>query len=135
MPVKLANVRIATNSDFDCGRQMAAYKKGGGMFKITGGRGFHITFRNGVTISVQIGGGSYSDNHDEFELIGHEAERKMLSSSTAEIWAWGPDGKALQGMENPLGWQTSEAFLELAQKVSEHIVGSRFEGVGTDVAS
>lgn len=29
-------------------------------------RGFHITFENGWTISVQWGAGTYSDNHDAF---------------------------------------------------------------------
>ena len=87
------------------------------MFKITGSRGFHISFPNGNTISVQIGGGSYSDNHDEIELIGHENEQKVLSSSTAEIWAWGKDGKPLEWMEDPLGWQTPEQFLEVVSEV------------------
>lgn len=34
-------------------------------FKITGVKGFHITFENGWTVSVQFGGGNYSDNYDE----------------------------------------------------------------------
>ena len=29
------------------------------MFKITDGKGFHITFKNGVTVSVQFGYGNY----------------------------------------------------------------------------
>jgi hypothetical protein len=32
----------------------------------TNRRGFHITFENGWTISVQWGAGTYSDNHDAF---------------------------------------------------------------------
>ena len=33
-------------------------------FAITGGRGFHITFANGVTVSVQFGGGNYCNNYN-----------------------------------------------------------------------
>lgn len=32
-------------------------------FAITGGKGFHITFANGVTVSVQFGGGNYCANY------------------------------------------------------------------------
>lgn len=88
------------------------------MFKITGSRGFHITFKNGNTISVQIGGGSYSDNHDDFELIGHEHQKKVLGSTTAEIWAWGIDNKPLPNFKCPKGRQTPEQFLELVAQVS-----------------
>ncbi len=52
------------------------------MFRITGGRGFHITFENGVSVSVQFGGGNYCDNyHAE---IGRDRERDQ-ESTTAEI--------------------------------------------------
>lgn len=40
------------------------------MFKITGSKGFHITFKNDVTVSVQFGWGNYCntypDNEDMF---------------------------------------------------------------------
>ena len=42
------------------------------MFKITSGKGFHVTFPNGYTVSVQWGSGNW-----------------------AETAVWGPDGELL----------------------------------------
>jgi hypothetical protein len=57
------------------------------MFKTTGPTGFHITFDNGWTVSVQFGGGTYSDNKQEDPFSSDNKE-----SSTAEIAAWNKDG-------------------------------------------
>lgn len=38
------------------------------MFKVNGGRGFHITFPNEVILSTQFGYGNYCDNYDRSEL-------------------------------------------------------------------
>ena len=62
------------------------------MFKITSKKGFHITFENGWTVSVQFGPGNYCDNYDrrigeEDEICGKEG------SSTAECAVWGGDGE------------------------------------------
>lgn len=35
------------------------------MFSISNNKGFHVTFENGWTVSVQFGGGNYCDNYDE----------------------------------------------------------------------
>lgn len=64
-------------------------------FKITGNKGFHITFANGVTVSVQFGVGNYCDNHSAFGLLGHELEKQVIGSSNAEIAIWGKDGNWL----------------------------------------
>jgi hypothetical protein len=63
-------------------------------FKLTRGTGFHITFENGWTASVQFGAGTYSDNHDAF-IIGRENDPKYgeHESSTAEIAAWDSNHK------------------------------------------
>jgi hypothetical protein len=58
-------------------------------FKITGGKGFHVTFENGWTVSVQFGGGNYSENYDA-EI--YPVPEPLPKSGTAEIAAWGPDG-------------------------------------------
>jgi hypothetical protein len=61
-------------------------------FYITSGKGFHVVFENGWTVSVQFGGGNYCDNYDDdigdvpFALSGKKG------SSCAETAAWGPDG-------------------------------------------
>lgn len=41
-------------------------------FKITAGKGFHVTFENGITVSVQWGPGNYCDNYDE--RIDHDSD-------------------------------------------------------------
>ena len=57
------------------------------MFKITNNHGFHITFENGWTVSVQFGPGNYCDNYnrrigEEDEICGKEG------SYTAECAVW-----------------------------------------------
>lgn len=60
-------------------------------FYITGGKGFHITFPNGWTISVQFGPGNYCENYGgDFDKKSEAAEK---GSSTAETAYWGPDGE------------------------------------------
>ena len=61
------------------------------MFKITGKKGFHITFENGFTVSVQFGPGNYCDNYDM--EIGRDDERAGAKGSyNAECAVWGSDG-------------------------------------------
>lgn len=61
------------------------------MFKITGKKGFHITFENGYTVSVQFGPGNYCDNYDC--AIGWEDELcAARGSSNAECAVWAKDG-------------------------------------------
>jgi hypothetical protein len=57
------------------------------MFKICShrndfGKGFHMTFANGNTISVQFGGGNYCENKDL------EDNKPNLTSKDAEIMVW-----------------------------------------------
>ncbi len=54
-------------------------------FKITGSKGFHITFENGVTVSVQFGPGTYSGNYD---MSFHVPLPNPLESDTAEVALW-----------------------------------------------
>jgi len=58
------------------------------MFKIIDAKGFHITFDNGWTVSVQFGAGNYCDHYGSLEF-GKSAE----PSTTAEIAAWDSVGK------------------------------------------
>lgn len=57
------------------------------MFRVTSGKGFHITFANGWTVSVQFGSGSYCENR----YIPYGVETPPCP--TAEIAAWDKDGK------------------------------------------
>lgn len=87
---------------------------------------FHITFDNGVTVSVLIGGGSYSDNHDDMDLLGHEQEQKKISSGTAELAAWKQGGKFITAELRPdegddvIGWQDTAQILDFMNKASQY---------------
>jgi len=56
--------------------------------RITDAKGVHFTFDNGITISIQIGGGNYSDNYGEPISSRREIGYSLPSSKTAEIAAW-----------------------------------------------
>lgn len=57
------------------------------MFTITQGKGFHLTFANGWTVSVQWGAGNYCDNYGSRDYAA-----PAPSSRTAEVAAWDADG-------------------------------------------
>ncbi len=58
-------------------------------FKITGGKGFHLTFPNGVTVSVQFGPDNYCDNYDKDILDWSMSKGKgTIESNTAEVAMW-----------------------------------------------
>lgn len=83
-------------------------------FKITQGKGFWVTFANGYTVSVQFGGGSYSDNYDD--EIGDEPYRQSgaKGSGTAECAVWGPDGNMIDRWEDTVSNRSTPAeVLEL----------------------
>lgn len=61
------------------------------MFKITQGKGFHMTFDNGWTASVQWGMTNYCQNY-AYDPLRSDAEVAAMGSKTAEIAAWDKDG-------------------------------------------
>jgi len=63
------------------------------MFRITGSKGFHITFENGYTVSVQFGPGNYCDNYNT-EISSVQAGER--GSETAECAVWAKDGKMIE---------------------------------------
>lgn len=83
-------------------------------FRITMGRGFHVTFANGHTVSVQFGGGNYCENRDmDFSQNAQAGEK---GSATVETAHWGPDGEFIQlpgASDDVNGYQTPEQVLEL----------------------
>lgn len=89
-------------------------------FAITGGKGFHITFENGWTVSVQFGGGNYSDNYDEpIGVSRGDLAYELPRSGTAEIAAWGPDGKWHDfGEDTVAGWKTPAEVLSFMQEIA-----------------
>ena len=102
-------------------------------FKITAGKGFHVTFANGYTVSVQWGPGNYCDNYNDSYLSGSGTESGKKGSSTAECAVWGPDGGFIKydgwGGDTVSNRSTPEEVLELlnwaarqtAEKVMEAI--------------
>ena len=96
------------------------------MFKITHGKGFHMTFENGVTVSVQFGAGNYCDNHDaDFPLD----IPKSTVSSNAEIAIWDKSNKwitteFMDKGDDVLGWLTPEEVLKALNWASSYKVES-----------
>ena len=91
------------------------------MFQITDGRGFQMTFENGVTLSVQFGPANYCENRstDDFK-----APRKtsLWKSKDAEVAILLPDGEfyQIQECDKVEGWQTVEdvcRWIEVARNL------------------
>ena len=60
------------------------------MFNITENKGFHLTFANGWTVSVQWGTANYCDNRS---MNYDDSLKPAKPSTTAEIAAWDANGK------------------------------------------
>lgn len=82
------------------------------MFRITGGKGFHLTFANGYTISVQFGYGNYCDNYyADFDFYKTPASKIDLKSENAEIAIWDANGH----------WCTKDFFDDLQDNVKGRV--------------
>jgi hypothetical protein len=82
------------------------------MFKICDQKGFHITFENGYTVSVQFGPGNYSDNYDL--SITDNYGKPVPPSSTAETALLGPSGDFIEYKGDDVqARQSPEDVLEL----------------------
>ncbi len=73
------------------------------MFRITGGKGFHINFTNGITLSMQFGGGNYCDNRDIPMTVAVPREIECINAEVAVFRTKG-DKKGC------MGWLTEEAW-------------------------
>jgi hypothetical protein len=88
------------------------------MFATTRNKGFHITFDNGWTVSVQFGPGNYCEHHYKLNMAGmiggtFNVPADGIESVDAEIAAWPeirdgvetwykfPNGSCVQGNQNP----------------------------------
>lgn len=88
------------------------------MFKITQGKGFHITFDNGWTASVQWGSGNYCENFD-LDARSADANAGAKGSKTAEIAAWDKDGNWYNfGDDNVKGYVTPNQVLTFLNMVA-----------------
>ena len=80
-------------------------------FKVTRHKGFHITFENGLTVSVQFGVGNYCENRDaDFD----EAKKtEKWTSRNAEVAIWDKNDK----------WLTKEYVEQKGEKAYDDVVG------------
>ena len=56
--------------------------------KITDGKGLHLTFKNGLTLSIQFGLGNYCSNYNKIQLD----DRNNIFSDDFEIAVWDKKG-------------------------------------------
>lgn len=88
-------------------------------FRITGGKGFQITFANGWMISTPFGPGSYIEKR-KMSLGDFSPEGQIKAgaegSPDAEIMIFPPDGQIYEG-ETPTGYNSPEQFADLIAMV------------------
>lgn len=89
-------------------------------------KGFHMTFANGLTASVQWGAGNYCDN----QYDGDFSFRTPVASTNAEVAVIDRNGDLLDNIKEFLpegvlddgsvaGWLTPEQVVYFLKKVSE----------------
>jgi hypothetical protein len=78
------------------------------VFKTTSANGFHITFANGVTVSVQWNPGNYVADRSGEQDVRRE-------SVNAEVAVWRANGEwvRLDEYGDVIGWQTPEQVLAI----------------------
>ena len=79
--------------------------------------GFHMTFKNGYTMSVQFGKTNYSDG----------------GVTTAEVAAWGPDGEWVKLCEydDVKGWCSPDEVLKIMNMVASKGSKPKSKGLST----
>ena len=97
-----------------------------GKFKSTDRKGFHITFENGLTVSVQWGGGNYCENryNADFSLT------KDMESKNAEVAVWSDEcflnannftsDEDADSCDCVVGWLTPEQVVDLLARVKNY---------------
>ncbi|MDO8641039.1 MAG: hypothetical protein Q7R33_05805 [Nitrosarchaeum sp.] len=90
------------------------------MLKITGHKGFHLTFKNGWTASVQFGPGSYtSSHHDDWDWEAPKNTENGWESFDAEVAAWEREGPLISlGRDTVKGWLNSNQVLSFLNWVA-----------------
>ena len=89
--------------------------KGEEGFKITNNTGFHVTFENGVTVSVQFGPANYCENKKLDILENYDIK---LSCENAEVAIFIKNGKWItkeykDAGDEILGWVGVEEVLKI----------------------
>lgn len=85
------------------------------MFRSIRNKGFHMTFPNGWTISVQFGIGNYCNGYPhDIRDFDAPAKADAWESPDAEVACWAYH----YPMGDPLGWQSPLAVAELIHVLS-----------------
>lgn len=97
-----------------------------GKFKSTERQGFHITFENGLTVSVQWGAGNYCENHDNMDF----SCTKDMESKDAEVAVWSNEcwlnannflsDEDVDWRDDVVGWLTPEQVVDLLVRVKNY---------------
>lgn len=92
------------------------------MFQSTMNKGFHMTFANGNTISVQFGYGNYCNNRNaDFNTL---LNKEDVKSETAEIAIWDKSGIWTtkdyfpDQCDDVVGYLSADQVLELMNRVA-----------------
>ena len=79
------------------------------MFSSIRNKGFTMTFKNGITISVQFGTDNYCERKNLTAPMQVEMHMHMVESKTAEIAIWDENRKWFSfGSETVKGWVEAE---------------------------
>ncbi len=80
------------------------------MFRITDKKGFHMTFDNGITVSVQFGEGNYCSNRIEV----HKDQGDIICSN-AEVAVWNNKNEDIisKFTRNEKGWVSADRVAEI----------------------
>ncbi len=79
-------------------------------FQISDQKGFHITYKNGYTVSVQFGGGNYCTNRD---LPIEDYGKAVPPSDTAETALMTKDGFVEYQGDDVQGYMSPSEVLKL----------------------
>lgn len=78
----------------------------------TNGNGFHLSFENGWTVSVQWGDGTYSSDR--------ETRGNFIPSKDAEVGAWDKDGNWWKFEEDSVqGYKSAAEVVDFANMISK----------------
>lgn len=95
-------------------------------FAVRTNGGFGITFENGVTASIFIGFGSYTENHDDRSLLNHD--KFIMKAPSGEIAALNKEGKMISYnidkelfyCDDVAGFQSAEEYLAFLIKCRDY---------------
>ena len=100
-----------------------------GKFRSTERKGFQITFENGLTVSVQWGGGNYCENHGKSMYMDFSYTKDM-ESRNAEVAVWSNERwlnannflseEDADWCDDVVGWLTPEQVVDLLMRVKNY---------------